>query len=330
VSDAPRDPGDDEAPTSRFSAGRGWRDSADEPVTGAPAGASSSDLGGSSAWTADGGTASGDSSAWPAGGTPASSDSSAWTAGDPSSDSSAWTGGGSPASSGSAAWTVGGSPASAESPEQPAEANPATATPVSGGNDPAVAGTAEGPAARRRLLGFGPPPAAPGDERQRRRRRWFVAGIAVAASVIVVAICAGGLSIVSTIDGARDRAADAREARAQRETDCLDLERRLNRLVPPGSTSGPAARATAIRDENSAVRIYVDQLDNQRDEDAWRQLLDARTVYADALDRQAKSRTPAFYVAPRTTDGLAVTDELAQWSPASCAGAIRRLAAPEL
>ncbi|MFF5293890.1 hypothetical protein [Paractinoplanes globisporus] len=319
MSDAPRDPGDDEAPTSRFSAGRGWRDSADEPVTGAPAGASSSDLGGSSAWTAGGGAqVSGDSSAWTGGGSPASSGSAAWTVG------------GSPASGGSSAGAFGGAPASAGSPEQPAEADPGGATPVSGGNGPAFARPAEGPAAGRRLLGFGPPPAAPGDERQRRRRRWFIVGIAVAAAVIVVAICAGGLSIVSTIDGARDRAADAREARAQRETDCLDLERRLNRLVPPGSTSGPAARATAIRDENSAVRIYVDQLDNQRDEDAWRQLLDARTVYADALDRQAKSRTPAFYVAPRTTDGLAVTDELAQWSPASCAGAIRRLAAPEL
>ncbi|WP_433370346.1 hypothetical protein ACQPZX_45360 [Actinoplanes sp. CA-142083] len=155
-------------------------------------------------------------------------------------------------------------------------------------------------------------------------------GISVAAAVVVLAICAGALSVISAIDGVRDRAAEAREARAVRETDCLDLERRLNSLIPPGATAGPAARATAIRDENSAVRIYVDQLDSQRDEDAWRQLLDARTVYADALDRQAKSRTPAFYVAPRTTDGLAVTDELNQWSPAQCAGSIRRLAAPEL
>jgi hypothetical protein len=70
-------------------------------------------------------------------------------------------------------------------------------------------------------------------------------------------------------------------------------------------------------------------LNNQREQDAWRQLLDARTVFADALDRQAKSRTPAFYVAPRTDDGLAVTDQLIQWSPAPCAGPVRRLAAPE-
>ena len=180
------------------------------------------------------------------------------------------------------------------------------------------------------MLGFGPAVTDPRDERQRRRRRWFVVGITVGAAVVVLAICAGGLSIVSAIDGARDRAAEARDARAVRETNCLDLEHRLNRLIPPGATAGPAARANAIRDENSAVRIYVDQLDSQRDEDAWRQLLDARTVFADALDRQAKSRTPAFYVAPRTADGLAVTDELEQWSPAQCAGSIRRLAAPEL
>ncbi|WP_213006222.1 hypothetical protein [Paractinoplanes toevensis] len=168
------------------------------------------------------------------------------------------------------------------------------------------------------------------DERQRSRRRWFVAGISVAAAIVVVALCAGALSVISTVDGVRDRASDARDTRVLRETDCLDLEGRLNRLVPPGATGSPAARATAIRDENLAVRLYLDQLDNQRDEDAWRQLLDARTVFADALDRQDKSRTPAFYVAPRTTDGLVVTDLLVQWSPAPCAGPVRRLAVPEL
>ncbi|MEU4237978.1 hypothetical protein [Actinoplanes sp. NPDC026619] len=187
-----------------------------------------------------------------------------------------------------------------------------------------------GSGTRRRRIRLGPVADGPLDERQRRRRRWFLIGIAVAAAIVVVALCAGALSIVSAVDGARDRAADAREARALRETDCLDLERRLNRLIPPGATSGPAARATAIRDENAALRLYLDQLDSQRDQDAWRQLLDARSVFADALDRQAKSRTPAFYVAPRTSDGLAVTDQLARWLPAPCAGSVRRLAAPEL
>jgi hypothetical protein len=157
-----------------------------------------------------------------------------------------------------------------------------------------------------------------------------VAAISVAAAVVVVALCVGGLSIVAAVDGVRHRASDAREARYLREDDCHDLETRLNRLAPPGSTTTPGARATAIRSENAALRLYVDQLNDQRDEDAWRQLIDARSVFADALDRQAQSRTPAFYVAPRTTDGQAVTDELAQWSPVSCAGPIDRLAAPEL
>jgi hypothetical protein len=180
------------------------------------------------------------------------------------------------------------------------------------------------------MFGLGAVAAGPAGARQRRRRRWFLVGIGAAAVVVVVALCAGGLSVISAIGGVRDRAADARETRELRETDCLDLETRLNRLPPPGATTTPAARATAIRDENSAVRLYLDDLRSQHEEDAWRQLLDARTVFADALDRQAKSRTPAFFVAPRTTDGLAVADQIERWAPATCAGSIRRLAAPEL
>jgi hypothetical protein len=164
----------------------------------------------------------------------------------------------------------------------------------------------------------------------RRRRRWFVAAISVGAAIIVIALCAGVLSVVDTVDRTRDRVDDVRVARQQRDVGCLELERRLNRLVPPGATTGPAARATAIRDENAAVRIYLDELGGGRTEDGWRQLLDARTVYADALDRQAKSRTPGFYVAPRTSDGRAVADDLAEGSPAPCSGPIRRLAAPDL
>ena len=180
------------------------------------------------------------------------------------------------------------------------------------------------------MFGFAPTTGGPPAPAERRRRRFFSAGIAIAAVVVVAALCAGGLSVVSAVNGIRQRAATASEARHLREDDCLELERRLNRLAPPGAATGPAARAVAIRDENAAVRIYLDQLHIQRDEDAWRQLLDARTVFADELDRQAKSRTPAFFVAPRTTAGQAVADELEQWSPAQCAGPIHRLAAPEL
>ncbi|GIE99026.1 hypothetical protein Ari01nite_64910 [Paractinoplanes rishiriensis] len=153
-----------------------------------------------------------------------------------------------------------------------------------------------------------------------------MAAIALGAAVIVIALCAGALSIVSSVNDVRDQAADAREVRHLRDTDCIELERRLNRLIPPGATTGPKQRAAAIRDENAAVRIYVIQLRSDREEDGWRQLLDARTVYADALEKQG----PAFYVAPETSGGTPVATELEAWSPASCGGPLRRLAAPEL
>jgi hypothetical protein len=171
----------------------------------------------------------------------------------------------------------------------------------------------------------GPPGA-----KERRRRRWFVAGIVAGAALIVIALCAGTFAVFSTIDGFQDRSDEAREARRLRDGECLGLEQRLNRLLPPGAATTPQARAVAIRDENSAVRIYVNQIRGPGDQDRWRQLLDARTAYAEALDLQAKSRTPAFYVPPRAPDGVAVTDELVDWSPEPCAGPIRRLAVPDL
>ncbi len=146
----------------------------------------------------------------------------------------------------------------------------------------------------------------------------------------MIALCAGTFAVVSSIDGFQDRNDEARETRRLRDGECLGLEQRLNRLVPPGATTTPQARAVAIRDENSAVRIYVSQLRGPGDQYGWRQLLDARTAYAEALDLQAKSRTPAFYVPPRDQNGAAVTDELVDWSPQPCAGAIRRLAVPDL
>jgi hypothetical protein len=168
------------------------------------------------------------------------------------------------------------------------------------------------------------------DVRQRRRRRWFVAGISAAAALVVIALCAGTVGVISAVGDFRDRSSEAREDRRLRDSDCLDLEQRLNKLVPPGATTTPQARAVAVRDENSAVRIYVNAIRDRRDQEGWRELLDARTSYAEALDLQAKSRAPAFYVAPRTADGLAVSDQLVRWSPAPCAGPVRRLSAPDL
>lgn len=163
-----------------------------------------------------------------------------------------------------------------------------------------------------------------------RKRRFWVIAIIVGAAVVVFGLCAGGLAVISAVHSARGGASDAREARRLSEADCLELESRLNHLSPPGATTTPAARAVAVQDENSAVRIYVSRLGAQRNADAWRQLLDARTSYAEALGVQAKSRTPAFYVAPRTVDGQSLTDQLVGGSPASCSGPIRRLASPDL
>jgi hypothetical protein len=208
-------------------------------------------------------------------------------------------------------------------------AAPTTGPPAGAANtDPASA------QARRQRMTFGPvtepDPATPAGRRQRRRRRLFVAGIAVAAALIVVALCAGALAIVAGWNGARDRADDARQDRRLRETACLELEKHLNSLSPPGANISPQAKAAAVQSENAAVRIFIAEIRSQHDQDAWRQLLDARTAYADALNQQAKTRTPAFFVIPRTGDGRAVSDELIDSSPASCAGSIRRLAAPDL
>jgi hypothetical protein len=213
--------------------------------------------------------------------------------------------------------------------DEPTTGPPAGAAAASGPS------SASGPKARTADAGTADAGARAGagpeeDAGKRRRRRFFVAGIVVAAALVVVALCAGGLAVISAISGFRDDAADAREERRLHDAACITLETRLNRLTPPGATTSPQSRAVAIRDENAATRIYVGQLQDQRTGDGWRQLLDARTAFAEALDAQAKSRTPAFYVAPASRDGVAVTDQLAQWSPASCAGSIRRLAAPDL
>jgi hypothetical protein len=298
VSDTPREQEPDDtqaARASRFGMGEptaGARDTeAIEPTTGPPAGS-----GGAlpaAAWTSGGGArgAAGAADAADAAGAAGAAD----------------------AAGAAGATGTGGEGSAADA------AGPAGATGGSG-----AAGSS-----RRVTLAGEPDPESEAGRRQRRRRRLFVTGIAVAAALIVIALCAGVLGVISAVSGFRDQAADARESRRLRETSCLELEQRLNRLTPPGATGNPPARAIAIRDENAAVRIYVEQAPSERDQNAWRQLLDARTAYAEALVQQAKTRTPAFFVDPRAEDGSAVTDQLARWSPAACAGAIRRLAAPD-
>jgi hypothetical protein len=238
----------------------------------------------------------------------------------------------------------GGPAGSATNPNSPA--GPSDSGRPSGRTGATAAGPGAGRGARGGLLrwlrgagkdsagpaGAGTPGTSPSQEsvRLRRRRRWFIAGIAAGAALIVVALCAGTVALVSAVSGLQDSTDEVRAARDLRDGACLRLEQRLNRLVPPGSAGTPQGRAIAVRDENAALRIYVDEVRDDRSQDGWRQLLDARTTYAEALDVQAKSRTPAFYVPPRAPDGLAVTDLLVDRSPSSCAGAIRRLAVPDL
>jgi hypothetical protein len=174
------------------------------------------------------------------------------------------------------------------------------------------------------------------ERRQRRRRRLVVTGVAVAAALLVIALCAGGLAVLRSVSWfSDDDREEIRQGRLRRDASCLELEERLNRVAPPGSAANPASRAVAIRNENVALRPYLAELelraaDGGRSLDGWRQLLDARTAYAEALDKQAPSRTPAFFIAPRTTEGATVADQLARWSPAACAGPVRRLAVPDL
>jgi len=223
-----------------------------------------------------------------------------------------------PASGGTAAATTSGAGATGPAGAEAATTSGAGATSPSG-----TKGAAAGPGAA--------PAAQPDPEaRKRRKRRLLVAGIAVAAALVVIALCAGGLTVLRAVSGFRDDAAEAREDRRLRDTACRELETRLNRLTPPGATTGPRIRAVAVRDENAATRIYVGRLDDQRISDGWRELLDSRTAYAEALDAQVKTRTPAFYVAPAPRDGISLVDQLTRWSPAACAGPIRRLAAPDL
>ncbi|MEV4636354.1 hypothetical protein AB0J80_03285 [Actinoplanes sp. NPDC049548] len=208
--------------------------------------------------------------------------------------------------------------------------NPDGSTPDSGGTEATAGGAPPGTSGGRTWTARLTPAGPAGTARKRRRRRWLIAGFSAGALLVLIGLCAGGLAVLSAFSGARDDAADAREDHRVRDTACLELEQRLNRLTPPGATTTPQTRAAAVRNENAAVRIYVNELRDGRTGDGWRQLLDARTAYAEALEAQVKSRTPAFFVAPRTGDGRAVTDELDRFSPAACAGPIRRLAAPDL
>ncbi|MDW5326283.1 hypothetical protein [Plantactinospora sp. KLBMP9567] len=184
----------------------------------------------------------------------------------------------------------------------------------------------------------------PPDAAARRRRRLTIAGIAGAA-VLVLLVC-GCLGAFAAGLGRFARESDReRTAQARGDSACRELERRLNRLTPPGATGSPGARAAAIRDENAAVRPFLSEIErlrgwwgNDRDDpdddrggrgESWQRLVDARASYADALDRQVTNGEPAFFIAPRDPAGRPVVDRL-QHGPEECASAARRLGAPDL
>ena len=170
-----------------------------------------------------------------------------------------------------------------------------------------------------------------------RRRRWWVAGIATGAVLIVLALCTAAGLVIAGIDRAADRGEDRHRRNDQTNAACFELEQRLNRVSPPGAALDLRRRAAAIRDENAAVRPFVEQIDTFTGDgdryahwvEWWRQLLAARITYADALDRQAAGGEPAFFLPPQTDGGRSVTERLEDATPA-CAGSVRRLASPDL
>jgi hypothetical protein len=172
--------------------------------------------------------------------------------------------------------------------------------------------------------------------KERRRRQWWIGAI-IAGVVVLVLLACGGIALIGAgfrhaVRSAEDHDRDKQRVRAA----CVELERRLNRLAPPGSTRDQKSRAAAVRAENAAVRPYQDELDSGSDRGwrdrwagQWRQLVDGRAAYADALDRAAAGGEPAFYLPPQTNEGRSVAERLER-GPDQCAASVRRLAAPDL
>lgn len=172
----------------------------------------------------------------------------------------------------------------------------------------------------------------------RRRRRFLTIGGAVLAAVVIL-VCAAGIAVVSAISGIADRVEENDRNVERTDAACTELERRLNRLAPPGAADNPRARATAVRNENAAVRPFLAELgqlpggqrEHRQDwQDAWRRLVEAREAYAGALDRQAGGGEPAFFVPPQGQRGKPVVERLVDAGPDSCDGSVRRLASPDL
>ncbi|MDG4822895.1 hypothetical protein O7635_13650 [Asanoa sp. WMMD1127] len=178
-----------------------------------------------------------------------------------------------------------------------------------------------------------PPADAPETDNVDKRRRRLILGGVVAAVVLVLVACgAGAVGLVRVADAV----GDGGSGRVRMGDACRALEVRLNRVAPPGAAANPRQRAVAIRNENAAVKPFLDEISRRTDEDrpdrvaeGWSALVTARTAYADALDRQVATGAPAFFVAPVDDDGDPVVGRLEDrhWD---CAATVRRLAAPDL
>jgi hypothetical protein len=183
-----------------------------------------------------------------------------------------------------------------------------------------------------------------GADPARRRRRLIIGGIVAGVVVLLLLACVAAAAVIRAGAELVDRADDTERRYDRLAEACLELETRLNRIVPPGATGGdPRRRADAVRDENAALRPLLVELeamsarrehreDRRRAEWAsgWRQLVEARTAYAEALDRQATAGDPAFFLAPREPGDGSVIETIERSGPDSCAGAVRRLGHPDL
>jgi hypothetical protein len=227
----------------------------------------------------------------------------------------------------------------------------ASAARSGGDTSAAAAGTPAGAGRTRTDRVRGARMASPDAERaKRRRRRLIIGGIAAGSALVILLVCLGFGALLRLGFRAADAADESGDRSARADRACQDLETRLNRLVPPGATGGdPGRRAAAIRDENAAVRPFLAELEasdgdgRDRDRDhgwggddsrewlaSWRQLIETRELYANALDRQVTAGEPAFFVAPKDDRGRSVVETLEQGSRDSCLGSIRRLARPDL
>jgi len=177
-----------------------------------------------------------------------------------------------------------------------------------------------------------PEPPSPG--LWRLWRLWLALALAVVLAVAAV-VTVAALGVRSLRAG--ERSDRAREAAVRA---CGELETRLNRLAPPGAAKSARQRAAAIRAENAAVAPFLAELDGLRSDwrgrrwgdyvSAWHLLVEARTAYASALDREAAGGETAFFVVPRSRSGRLAVDVLLDADVRDCGGVVRRLVRPDL